>query len=147
LLQQGPNSANSTIVAYGAEGLLRPANKFYMVNNTVVNDRQGGTFVFVNGGTSESKVINNVFAGSGSVLSGPGQLESNVVSPQASAILMNPAGYDYRLKPGSIAIDAGRNPGTANGFELTPKHEYVHTAQKQDRTVTGALDAGAYEFK
>src|SRR5256885_12143189 len=36
------------------------------------------------------------------------------------------------------AIDAGADPGSANGFSLTPVFEYVHPACGEGRVTTGA---------
>jgi len=43
-------------------------------------------------------------------------------------------------------VDAGMNPGSAAGFELMPKYQYVHPSGWESRTPIGVLDIGAYEF-
>jgi hypothetical protein len=42
VIQQGPNSPNQNIIAYGEEGLAYPSNNVSMTGNTIVNDRSGG---------------------------------------------------------------------------------------------------------
>lgn len=147
LLQQGPNTDNAIIVAYGAESAKNGTQELYFVNNTVVNDRGSGTFLDVRGGTTV-KVINNIFAGSGTPvsgvsvdLSGNGNLVSN------SAGLANMAGFDYRLTSSSPARDKGIAPGTGAGFNLIPVYQYLHPTNRQPRPQSGATDIGAYEYQ
>ena len=146
LLQQGPDTDNSTIVAYGAEGLSNPKNELYFVNNTVANDFSGGVFVSTAGGTTVFKAANNLFVGSGTVFGGkqPTEAASNLVTP--SPALFDRSNYDYRLTAASPARDAGRNPGFANGFDLAPVSHYVHPAHRQDRPLSAPIDIGAYEY-
>jgi hypothetical protein len=146
LIQQGPRTDNSTIVAYGKEGLSNPGRELYFINNTVVNDGPpDGTFLFVQNGATPVQIVNNIFAGPGTVLKGPGSMSHNLQSPNPG--LVNPAAFDYHLKAGSKAIDAGVAPGMANGFSLTPAEQYVHKGGTEPRPIAGALDIGAYEFQ
>jgi hypothetical protein len=146
VIQQGPDTENPTIVSYGAEGLQYPSNELYFVNNTVVNDRPaGGRFIFVRGGTDVARIVNNVFAGRGDVLSGPGELRNNVAV--ARSVFVNPAEFDYRLKAGASAIGRGTDPGSAHGFELRPTAEYAHKAGKRTRSNSATLDVGAFEYR
>lgn len=146
LIQQGPDTENFTIISYGAEGLKHPTNELYVVNNTLVNDReQGGQFVAVKPEAGTVKLINNLVIGRGEVLVGPGEQIKNLSGKKTD--LADPASFDYRLKPGVRAIDAGVDPGEAHGFSLRPEEEYVHRADKRPRPSAGALDAGAYEYQ
>ncbi len=146
LIQQGPNNDNSGIIAYAAEGASNPIQELYIINNTIVNDDpQGGTFVLVYGNPTISRLINNIFAGPGTLLTGKGILIANL--SQQDPKFVNRLNFDYHLAPGSPAIDAGVNPGMINGFDLTPKWEYVHPTNKVARTILGkAIDIGAYEY-
>jgi hypothetical protein len=143
LIQQGTAADNSTIVAYGAESAINPMHELYVVNNTIVNDRGSGTFLSVRAGTT-ARIINNIFSGNGTVLSGPGTLVSNLVSNAPG--LVNISAFDYRLTAASPARDAGSNPGSVNGFDLTPIYEYVHVAGQKARPRIGGIDIGAYEY-
>jgi len=113
-----------------------------------VNDYGSGTFVYVEDGATPAQLINNLFVGPGTLIgkfdNSSGQLTTNLQTnaPQ----LVNIAGFDYHLNPGSPAIDAGSNPGTANGFDLTPVSQYVHPLQSEDRSIYGSIDLGAYEY-
>lgn len=145
LIEQGPKAENFTIISYGAEGLKSPVNELYVANNTIVNHREnGGIFVFVKAGTTAARLINNIFVGRGTVLEGPGEQQNNLVSEKAG--LANPGAYDFHLTQGSPAIDGGVAPGSAAGFDLQPRFEYVHPLQKRPRPVVDKLDIGAYEF-
>jgi len=144
LIQQGPEADNSTIISYGAEGLINPVNELYVVNNTMVNDNGTGTFLFVRPGAGRVRLVNNIFAGAGTVLDGRGEDLTNLVG--TSPGLVNPLRFDYHLAPNSPAIDSGSDPGEANGFSLTPVGQYVHVAAGEPRIQKGTIDIGACEF-
>ena len=146
VIQQGPATENPTIVSYGAEGLKYPLNELYFVNNTVVNDRSsGGRFLVVKVGAGAARIVNNLFSGRGDVLSGPGELRNNMVA--AKTDFVDPAGFDYRLKAGVLAIGRGVDPGSAHGFGLRPTAEYAHKAAMKTRSSSGKLDVGALEYR
>lgn len=145
LIQQGPETDNPTLVAYGAEGMKNAPNELYVVNNTFVNERSGGTYVSIAGGATVAKLRNNLFSGSGSLVSGTvTDSGGNVVS--ASPGFVNKAAYDYRLTAASPAVNKGAAAGSADGFSLTPLFQYVHPVSRQDRVMSGVMDAGAYEL-
>lgn len=148
LIQQGPLADNSTLVAYGAESGGNGVLELYVVNNTFVNDRGSGAFLDIRGGTS-GKIVNNIFAGGGSVPSGSGSLTvGSNISAATPPGLVDRANFDYRLSASSSARDAGIDPGvSANGVGLAPISEYVHPAGRQDRPLAGAIDIGAYEYQ
>ena len=143
LLQQGPQTDNSTMVSYGAEGLVHPVNELYMANNTLVNDRSAGTFIRVAGQTTVASLVNNLFIGPGTKVSGDAQELSSIVADGSA--LLDRQGFDYHLAEGSPAIDKGENPGTAQGYDLRPVLEYKHPADNEPRPINGQLDVGAYE--
>jgi hypothetical protein len=147
LIQQGPNTENSTMVSYGEESPTNGRQELYVVNNTFVNDRGfgGAEFIFVKNGTT-GLVANNIFSGGGTVLSGTNTitLRTNLVSNSPG--LVDSANFDYRLAAGSPAINAGSDPGTGAGVSLVPTSQYLHPASRQDRPSVGTIDIGAYEF-
>lgn len=143
LVQQGLQTDNTTILSYGAEGGVNPAKELYVANNTFVNDLGNGAFLVVRSGTT-AQIVNNLFVGGGTVLSGPGTLVNNLATSDAG--LVDRTGYDYRLTAGSAARDAGSAPGSAAGYDLTPVYHYVHKATRELRPADGALDIGAYEY-
>jgi len=143
LLQQGPNTDNSDVIEYAAESLASGrVHELYMVNNTLVNDR--GSFVRVNSGTSLFRSTNNLFIGGGTLYAGkPPQATTNLQAPATT--LIDAAGFDYRLRAGSVAINTGSAPGTAGSFSLVPAFQYAHPAKRAVRIPAGVLDVGAYE--
>ena len=150
LIEQGANTGNSTIIAYGEEGVTAGhQTQLYAVNNTVVNDLGSGAFISVPGGTT-ARIVNNIFAGGGSLPSGAGITSTtNLVSSQISAVgLVNPAAFDYHLTSAATgAIDKGTDPGSVGGVSLVPTSQYVQPSSREDRPVNGTIDIGAYEFQ
>ncbi len=146
LIQQSPNTDNDTIISYAEERASNPVQELYVVNNTVVNDYSNGTFVRVSGSPTASRLVNNLFIGPGTVLHGQGTQTTNLATHKAH--LVNQAGYDYHLSAGAPAINAGTTPGTAAGYDLTPRYEYIHPMlEAKTRSVVGsAIDIGAYEY-
>jgi hypothetical protein len=147
LIEQGPNSANSTILTYSEESTKNADQSLYLINNTIVNDRSaGGIFVRLPYASSSATLENNIFAGPGTVVSGSGSTTqiTNLVSNNPGFV--NQAGYDYHLTSSSPAINAGTAPGTVNGYDLTPVYEYLDPLSLQPRPADGPIDIGAYEF-
>lgn len=148
LIEQGVNSQNSTIVSYLEEGVnsLNPGMNLYVVNNSIVNDLTGGTFVFL--GTADTMpalIENNIFVGPGTLTN---QTGANLVTNfSGNPLFVNQAGYDYHLTASSPAINAGTSPGSAGGFSLNPAYDYVHPTCGETRGIVGsAIDIGAYEY-
>jgi hypothetical protein len=145
VIQQGPSTDNSGIVSYGAEGLSNPVNELYLSGNTIVNDRFTCTFVSTSAG-STANLVNNIFAGPGAVLDGPGTQATNLVTTTDPGFV-DWSNYDFRLTSSAInAINQGSDPGVEHGYSLTPIYQYVPNANKEHRPVNGALDIGAYEY-
>ncbi len=143
LIQQGTETDNWALVNFATGGKNDGTNGLYIVNNTFVNDRHSGLFVN-NRSTVPVVLLNNLFVGKGRILKGPGRTAGNVVTQRPRFV--DRRGYDYRLRAGSPAIDAGVEPPTVAGFPLAPVWQYRHPAQGEKRPRRGALDAGAYEF-
>lgn len=146
LIEQSASTGNPTIVTFGEEGASNAGKDLYVVNNTFVNDRGGGgTFVNVDGSiTTPAVVKNNIFLGTGTTVSQATAVLANNFT--GNPMLLNRAGYDYHLLPGSPCINAGADPGSGGGFSLTPVEQYVHPANFEARSAIGVIDIGAYEF-
>lgn len=148
-IQQGPLSSNpSRIVVYGAEGLTNPVSHLYMCSNTIVNDHPSTStvFLYINPAATLARVENNIFLGPGTATGGmaPTTFLRNLAT--TTDPLLGRTTYDYRLKPGAAAIDAGADPGSAEGQALLPVRQYLHPAATEPRTTGGpAPDIGAYE--
>jgi MYXO-CTERM domain-containing protein len=153
LIEQGPNAENhGTIVNYKGESATNPELKLYVVNNTIVNDKNKTTTKFVRiHKATEVKILNNLFIGPGTPVdfpngsTGVAYSNKNNLTPSAPG-LVNMAGYDYRLKASSPAVNKGAAPGSGAGYALTPTLHYVHKASSQARPTVGLIDVGAYEY-
>ncbi len=154
IVQQGPRSENDALIAFGAERQRDsyPTNELYVVNNTLINDAPRGRFISSPHPNDVTLLVNNVYSGPGTWFdTGPKkELRDNAVQRGNVAVpksdLVDAQVFDYRLKAGSKAIDAGVTPGKARDFDLTPRFEYLHKAQAAQREIHGPLDAGAVEF-
>lgn len=148
LIHQGPNTTNSTIVNYAAEGATNPDQHFYVVNNTLVNTRGTGTFVYNRQTSGVALLQNNIFQGTGTVVAGSGTTTQVTNWVTSNAYLANPSAFDYHLTGSSTgAINTGTTPGTGiNGFNMNPTLQYVHPRSSETRPVSGGIDIGAYEY-
>jgi uncharacterized protein (TIGR03382 family) len=144
-IQQGTAAENSTLVSFGAEGTSNPEQALVVINNTFVNDRTaGGTFVRI-AGSPTARIINNLFIGKGTPVSGTATQESNLVTDTSG--LVDPARFDYHLKAASPAVNAGTEPGTDGTQSLAPRFQYVHPLSGEPRQrLDGAWDVGAFEY-
>lgn len=147
IVEQPATTDNSAMLDYLSEPATANANnQLFVINNTFVNDLGHGTFMQIGSATTVPVVAtNNIFYGGGTL----GTQASTVFTSNysgGSPMFANPANYDYRLLPGSPAIDQGVDPGSGAGLALTPTQEYVQPASGMPRPVQGRLDIGAYEF-
>jgi hypothetical protein len=118
-----------------------------------VNDRDAGRsrirrvratlFVRVWGEPARVTIVNNLFVGPGRVLHGAGEVGANLQSDAPG--LVDRMNFDYRHAPGSPAIDAGIDPGAADGVSRVPVAHSVHRAGEEPRATRGRTDLGAYE--
>lgn len=149
-IEQGPQSDNSNMIGYGLEGLSNPApQNIYLSNNTIVNDRSGGSFVNIQSGTQLLKMVNNIFAGPGTLISGTASLDtaSNYVTSSVSSVgFVNPSNYDYQLLSAAKVIGKGSTTSPAGSYSLVPVSEYVHKSSSRNRMMDGVIDIGAYEY-
>lgn len=147
LIQQGEGTDNATLVSYLEEGenAANPSHQLFVVNNTFVNARESGTFLNLAAEAAPAVIRNNVFVGSGTLSNQAAALLSNNREDAASC-LVDVAGFDYRLSPGSPCVDAGVEPGEGDGFALLPSEHYAHPSGHAARTSQGQIDLGAYEL-
>jgi len=125
LIEQGPQTENSTIISLGAEGYKWPSNELYLSHNTIVNDRpQGAVYVTAAAGPAYVKVINNIFVGKGELaIRAKAEIGRNWTLPWSEFV--RPMRLDYRLKEKSSAIGVAGDPGSVHGVSLRPAREYV----------------------
>ncbi|KPA15414.1 conserved hypothetical protein, secreted [Candidatus Magnetomorum sp. HK-1] len=145
IIQQGVNAENNCLISQGCEGASNLEQKFYIVHNTMVNDLNTDTSIFVHvTGATVVELINNLFVGKGTVLDGTGNLSGNLHLTDQSPLFQDQASYDYHLNDDSPAINAG-DPSIFSNAELMPVSEYAHPIDLAKRIKNGAPDAGAYE--
>jgi hypothetical protein len=121
IIEKGQKSQNSNFLEYGLEGLTNPDSEIYIVNNTFSNFRNTGLFIQLQNGTRLCKAYNNIFAGTGTILTGIASsidTSHNIARPYKDFHFIH-----YHIQNGP-AIQAGTDPGTAGSYSLTPLYEY-----------------------
>lgn len=146
LVEQPSTTQNGAMLDYLSESGPNADLRLFVINNTFVNNRGSGTFLQIGAGTGTPVVVrNNIFFGGGTVSTQAGAaLSNNLVA--TNPLFVAPTQHDYRLLPGSPAIDAGAAPGTGAGYDLTPASAYLHPNAGTPRASVGAIDIGAHEF-
>jgi hypothetical protein len=136
-MMKGPNAQNRTLVDYGSEGLTNPVKKLYVASNTMVSTRaNGATFVAVAAGTDSARIINNIFAGVGTIWSGIADTVTNAYSSEIKKFFfLDTSKFDYHLFGDIIGFSPlfASNPRLAGSFSLTPTFEYVHRTDSVQR--------------
>lgn len=148
LIQQGPHSENPGIISVAAEGGTNTIQRLYLINNTIVNDGTAKS-VFVNIGkaTTLSRAENNILLGPGTAFNVMPTVNAHNLISNNDPGLIHRAAFNYRLQPGSVAINAGTDPGTADDYALLPLRQYLHPHNDEARSTSKSkVDIGAYEF-
>jgi hypothetical protein len=168
LIEKSEFAQNSTMLANAEESGANTAQMLYVINNTFVNNLGRGSFVHAQA-PSRATLINNIFVGAGSVLTGSGLVKNDLLaagfggSPtiqqplfrggeivEEGTITAEDAGladvrrYDYQLRSDSPAVGRGINPGTAAGVSLLPAFQYRHPNEAAFADKMEPLDLGAY---
>lgn len=145
ILMQGPVAENNNLIGYGLEGLTKPVNELYVYNNSMVNKRTASCiFVAIQTQTPVAEVVNNIFAGTGTIINGNTTVYgNNTINQLISAVgFTNESSYDYTLLSSSPAIDTGTSSITSQ-----PTNVYVHPLQSEIRTTSNVIiDTGAFEY-
>jgi hypothetical protein len=131
VIQQGSQTENPHMIAYGAEGYVWPSNELYLINNTLIDNRpNNGIFLKVKPGKVVIRAINNLLAGKGKLeAAGPGEYQNNLNVDWGDFVLAQRE--DYRLNSSSKLIGKAIDPGSVNNVDFRPKKEYSHPSQTQ----------------
>ncbi len=156
IIQQGPNTQNGNMIAFGAEGLSNPApHRCCLIHNTLIDERGfGGLMLDLPvSGMDLFMAKNNILVSATAVLmSGSPTMtdtSNNVLCQSKSNLFFaDTLNYDYHLTSGStLLIDAGTDAGFLDTISLTPAWEYVHPLQMAPRLMINDPDPGAYEYQ
>jgi hypothetical protein len=96
IFQKGPFAENSTIVSYGAEGLMNKGkNELTAKGNTFISQYPlGGRFIFMAMGVQAVNINGNVFAGTGALPDVPNVRANNAVQSQMPGnVDLKPEGF------------------------------------------------------
>lgn len=145
IVEQVATTQNSGMIAYGEESSgINPALDLHIVNSTLLNHHDRGTFLGIGADVSTPvSVVNTLFVGPGTLSSQAAtQFTTSWDDSQGDALLVDPANLDAHLQADSPCVDAGTVPA-----DHAPDAEYVHPADETPRGVAnGTWDIGAYEF-
>jgi hypothetical protein len=108
-----------------------------------VNDLHHGDAIFVG-----SQVTHPVFAENDISAGGTSFVSQRTARTRHDCVtsnpgFVNPSRYDYGLNTSSPCRRVGRRPGSADGFSLVPRFQYVAVAGHATRTDGGTI-AGAF---
>lgn len=140
IIQQSATSENSVIISFGAEGYQHPANRLYLINNTLHDERpQGGYFLAARPGFQVVKAYNNLLIGKRPLNAGgiDGEFVNNPNVDSTPFVL--PQRHDYRIRRDSPLHRTWRDPGSADQVRLAPGREYVHPAATRALTTLPTL--------
>lgn len=150
VIQQPAFNQNATIVAYGEEGATNPSQDLYFVNNTVINDFIGGTFLFVSGKVSTPALVqNNVFVGNGTLSSQATSVLKNNYRVFENDAVDRTSGRLQRFAS-ALVVGAATDPGkSAAGLPLAPagqdKNVAADKGHDEEHAVAGAPNVGAWQ--
>ncbi len=151
IVQEGARAENRAIVSYSAERTHNPIQAVYIANNTfVANTSASGTAVnLYDHGLTDAVMVNNLITGNipenriVGVAPAKMTLRNNIRTDSPG--FFDAANRNYALTASSPAVDAGIDPGSARGFDLTPVYQYVFPLSGKRRPSVGKLDVGALE--
>lgn len=135
LLHHGSRAGDRVMLAAGDQAL-------FAVNNTFVNEQDGGLFVWTASAFAPAVLRNNIFSGAGTITNHPHASLSHNFSGHPG--FRDAGAFDYRLTPSSAAIAAGTG-ASWGGYELTPAFQYVHPRCLESRSNQSGVDAGALQ--
>ena len=154
IIEQGQASANSNIIGYGLEGFdFMAPDHLYIVNNTLVNKKNTGSFIQMRNGSPYLNFRNNIAVGAktaGLILGQIAQIDSSnnyVNSLIQKAGFVDAENFNYHLLPTSPAVNGGKKSTiTVEGIRLVPEFVYIDTCLFAERFQDDKIDIGALEY-
>jgi len=148
IIQHGAKTENGNVIGYGLEGMSDTVkNTLVIASNTIVNERSAATFVRTDAATKKLWLINNIIAGTGTLLIGTADTLDTLHNSRsvniADARFVNASALDYQLRDDAPARSIAVAAGVMNDIVLDPAFMYVHTTQVKART--SHRDMGAVE--
>jgi len=144
VIQQSAEAENSTIIAFGMEGLSADKNRLYLANNTIVNGRHSGIFIRAKSGIALVGE-NNLFVGNGEFTATWTAQKANITVTDKAEFV----DYDnlhFGLQATSQAIDAGASAVAAEVGDAAAQYEITEDAFLIKRFVKNQIDVGAHEY-
>lgn len=153
VIEEGKASVNHNMIGYALEGAstVMP-NYIYLVNNTMVNRYNGGSFLHLGQGTDYLKAYNNIVAGQGAWLLQPfgGTLDTmaNVFTRDLSVLAFEDesANIFHPTATSAWLIGKAKDPGFGFGLPLSPTHNYVHPSDGKELCQKPMRDVGAFPY-
>ncbi|MCC7031110.1 MAG: T9SS type A sorting domain-containing protein [Chitinophagaceae bacterium] len=154
IINQQQASQNNNLVGYGLEGLANAVfNELYVINNTLVNEKNVGSFFDISSGTELFKAYNNVCAGMGTFYTNAplviDTMKNMIVNSYAALMFQDAANYQYQISfptyGSSPLFNQGMAPGSVGSFSLSPQSVSVHPQNFASRCTNASFDIGAYE--
>ena len=147
-MMEGPLSENRNIIAYGMENDLHAVSFLCVINNTIISKRSVCSFIKGKYDSLNYYVVNNVFAGAGSIFDGisDNSADNYNTADLNATKLVNIDNYDYTPTKDSPFINKSVMISKIDGKSLIPTEEYVHPRSYKDRVNSNNADMGAHEF-
>jgi hypothetical protein len=131
IIEQGPDTENRHLIAFGAEGYKWPRNEILLSHNTLVNQLpQGGIYLRVAPGATAVRAVNNLLLGPGTLeAAGPGDYRNNLTAEPGDFV--DAGARDFRLKQRSALLGRAGDFQPEHDLDPRPWREYVHPRQTQ----------------
>ena len=140
VIEQGPNTQNPYIIAYGEEGASNPGTSVAITGNTIVNDDPSGRFLLDPPGTPVSFTDNSVDDLTDNQLSNGTLAESGTTFLTTEPTLNTTSTWDIGI--GALCFLAGTRIATPEDearVEELAVGDVVRTVDFTARTITGDL--------
>ena len=145
VIEQGTNTQNPNMLAYGEEGDLNPDSRLYAVNDTFVNDLHRGDWIFIGSQVTDPVFAeNDISTGSTAFVSQPG-------ASHAARLHHEPTGVrrpcSLRLHPearlpragGRRRADPGPRTASRSPLDSSTSQTAGHTTRTDGGTIAGAF--------